>query len=96
MRIVFATGNNDKLREIRQILGHLGLEIVSMKEAGVFEDIEENGTTFAENSVIKASLPWKIQIECLRLVQDMACVQRYMPTNLPIVAAYNVRCVIMR
>ena len=55
MRIVFATGNNDKLREIRQIMGNLNLEIVSMKEAGVFEDIEENGTTFAENSVIKAS-----------------------------------------
>ena len=55
MRIVFATGNQDKLREIKQIMGHFGLEIVSMKEAGVFEDIEENGTTFSENSVIKAS-----------------------------------------
>lgn len=54
MRIVFATGNKDKMREIRQILGSLGMEIVSMKEAGVFEDVEENGTTFSENSVIKA------------------------------------------
>ena len=36
MRIVFATGNKDKMREIRQILGSLGMEIVSMKEAGVF------------------------------------------------------------
>ena len=41
MRIVFATGNKDKMREIRQILGSLGMEIVSMKEAGVFEDVEE-------------------------------------------------------
>jgi XTP/dITP diphosphohydrolase len=56
MRIVFATGNKDKMREIRQILGNLGMEIVSMKEAGVFEDVEENGTTFSENSVIKASV----------------------------------------
>lgn len=55
MRIVFATGNKDKMREIRQILGSLGMEIVSMKEAGVFEDVEENGTTFSENSVIKAT-----------------------------------------
>ncbi|MCR5771106.1 MAG: RdgB/HAM1 family non-canonical purine NTP pyrophosphatase [Butyrivibrio sp.] len=55
MRIVFATGNKDKMREIRQIMGHFGMEIVSMKEAGVFEDIEENGTSFKENSVIKAS-----------------------------------------
>ena len=55
MRIVFATGNNDKLKEIREILDTLNIEIISMKEAGVFEDVEENGETFAENSMIKAS-----------------------------------------
>ena len=55
MRIVFATGNNDKLKEIREILDTLNIEIISMKEAGVFEDVEENGKTFAENSMIKAS-----------------------------------------
>ncbi len=54
MRIVFATGNKDKMREIRDILGNLGLEILSMKEAGIEGDIEENGTTFSENSMIKA------------------------------------------
>lgn len=54
MRIVFATGNKDKMREIREILGNLGLEILSMKEAGIEGDIEENGTTFSENSMIKA------------------------------------------
>ena len=54
MRIVFATGNKDKMREIRGILGELGTEILSMKEAGVDGDIEENGTTFSENSMIKA------------------------------------------
>ncbi|MBR4670212.1 MAG: non-canonical purine NTP pyrophosphatase, partial [Butyrivibrio sp.] len=42
MRIVFATGNNDKLKEIREILDTLNIEIISMKEAGVFEDVEEN------------------------------------------------------
>lgn len=55
MRIVFATGNNDKLKEIREILDTLNIEIISMKEAGVFEDVEENGKTFAENSMIKAT-----------------------------------------
>ena len=55
MRIVFATGNKDKLKEIREILDTLNIEIISMKEAGVFEDVEENGETFAENSMIKAS-----------------------------------------
>jgi XTP/dITP diphosphohydrolase len=54
MRIVFATGNKDKMREIREILGGLGAEILSMKEAGIEGDIEENGTTFSENSMIKA------------------------------------------
>ncbi len=54
MKIVFATGNNDKMREIRQILGGLDAEILSMKEAGVDVDIEENGTTFEENAMIKA------------------------------------------
>ncbi len=54
MRIVFATGNKNKMVEIREILGSLGIEILSMKEAGVDGDIVENGTTFAENSMIKA------------------------------------------
>ena len=40
-RIIFATGNENKMKEIRMILADLGLEILSMKEAGVFEEIEE-------------------------------------------------------
>jgi XTP/dITP diphosphohydrolase len=54
MRIVFATGNKGKLNEIHRILGDLGMEILSMAEAGVTDDIDETGTTFAENSMIKA------------------------------------------
>lgn len=53
-RIVFATGNENKMVEIRQILGDLGWEILSMKEAGISVDIEENGSTFEENALIKA------------------------------------------
>ncbi|RKM60492.1 RdgB/HAM1 family non-canonical purine NTP pyrophosphatase [Butyrivibrio sp. CB08] len=60
MRIVFATGNKDKMREIREILGGLDAEILSMKEAGVFEDVVEDGTTFAENAAIKASAIYKL------------------------------------
>ena len=55
MRIVFATGNEGKMLEIRQIMSGLLVDIVSMKEAGVFEDIEENGSSFSENAVIKAT-----------------------------------------
>lgn len=53
-RIVFATGNEGKLREIRRILADLPYEVVSMKEAGIRADIDENGTTFLENALIKA------------------------------------------
>ena len=53
-RIIFATGNEGKMREIRMILGDLGVPVVSMKEAGAAADIEENGTSFEENAIIKA------------------------------------------
>ena len=54
MRIIFATGNEGKMREIRMIMADLGLEILSMKEAGICVEVDENGTTFEENAVIKA------------------------------------------
>lgn len=53
-RIIFATGNKGKMNEIRMILADTGLEIVSMKEAGIELDIVEDGTTFEENARIKA------------------------------------------
>lgn len=54
MKIIFATGNQDKLKEIWNILREYAVTVVSMKEAGIVLDIEENGTTFLENAVIKA------------------------------------------
>ncbi|MCD8152300.1 MAG: XTP/dITP diphosphatase [Clostridiales bacterium] len=54
-KIIFATGNEHKMTEIRQILGDLGWEIQSMKEAGIAVDIVEDGTTFEENALIKAT-----------------------------------------
>ena len=58
-KIVFATGNEGKMREGRLILQDLGFPVLSMKEAGVSLDIEENGTTFAENAMIKARAVWE-------------------------------------
>ena len=52
MRIIFATGNAGKMREIREIMADMDMEICSMKEAGISLDIEENGTTFEELSLI--------------------------------------------
>lgn len=56
--IVFATGNEGKMREVRMILADLGMEILSMKEAGVHADIVEDGETFAQNAEIKAKAIW--------------------------------------
>lgn len=53
-KIIFATGNEGKMREIRAILADLGAEILSMKEAGIEIEIDENGSTFEENARIKA------------------------------------------
>lgn len=54
-KIVFATGNQGKLREVKKILADLNVDIVSMKEEGIQIDVDENGTTFAENAQIKAT-----------------------------------------
>lgn len=53
-KIIFATGNEGKMKEIRMILEDLGLPVYSMKEAGIEVAIEENGQSFAENAIIKA------------------------------------------
>ena len=53
-KIIFATGNEGKMKEIREILADPHVEILSMKEAGITAEIEENGTSFEENAVIKA------------------------------------------
>ena len=58
-RIVFATGNEGKMREVRLILADLGMEILSMKEAGADPDIVEDGKTFGENAEIKARAVWE-------------------------------------
>ena len=53
-KIIFATGNEGKMKEIRMILADMDVEVQSMKEAGICADIQEDGTTFEENACIKA------------------------------------------
>ena len=68
-QIIFATGNAGKMKEIRMILADLGLEVQSMKEAGVDVDIDESGTTFEENAMIKASaIAQEIQKDGVRAI----------------------------
>lgn len=52
--MIFATTNQGKVREIKAILGDIGEDILSLKEAGITADIVEDVTTFEENAIIKA------------------------------------------
>ena len=54
-KILFATTNEGKMREIRMIMEGSGYEITSLKDAGIKVDIDENGSTFEENALIKAN-----------------------------------------
>lgn len=76
-KLIFATGNQDKMKEIRMILGDLDYEILSMKEAGIKADIVENGRTFEENAVIKATAISKMA-GCLVLADDSGLEVDYM------------------
>ncbi len=68
-KLIFATGNEGKMKEIRMILGDLDYEILSMKEAGIDIDIVEDGKTFEENAIIKATEISKIS-NCVVLADD--------------------------
>ena len=60
MKIVLASNNKNKLREIREILEPLGFEVLSQSEAGADIEAEENGKTFAENAYIKAKAAYDL------------------------------------
>ncbi len=53
-KIIFATGNSGKMKEVSRILEDLGLAVISMRDAGINMEIEENGTTYEENALLKA------------------------------------------
>ena len=59
-KIIFATGNEGKMKEIRMILADLPVEVLSMKKAGIHADIVEDGKTFEENALIKAQTVQKL------------------------------------
>lgn len=69
MKIVIATGNTGKMKEIKSIFNNSEYDVVSMKEAGVSAEIEENGATFEENALIKARAIAKL-CGCVVLADD--------------------------
>ena len=56
--IILASNNKDKVKEVKEILK--GYNVISLKDAGIDLDVEENGTTFEENALIKARAVCKL------------------------------------
>lgn len=69
-RIIFATGNENKMKEIREIMAGCGLEILSIKEAALEADVIEDGTTFEENACKKVTEIAKLAPEDIILADD--------------------------
>jgi XTP/dITP diphosphohydrolase len=76
-RIIFATSNEGKMSEIREILKGLDIELLSLKDAGLNPDIEESGTTFEENAIIKAKIVMELTGEIV-LADDSGIEVDYM------------------
>lgn len=74
MKLILATNNQNKLREIREMLASTGVSVISQSEAGISCEVEETGTTFAENAAIKAEAIWAIAaaggLHCYVLADD--------------------------
>ena len=74
MRLIIASSNKGKLREYSELLSPLGYEVVSAKEAGYDVDVEETGSTFAENSALKARAIYALCHECVLADDSGLCV----------------------
>ena len=69
MKIILASNNKNKIREVKEILDDINVDILSMKEVGINIDIEENGSTFEENALIKAREVMKLT-KCITMADD--------------------------
>ena len=73
MRLIIASNNKGKIREYKQLLEPFGYDVISQREAGIDIDVEETGSTFAENSALKAKAIYNIA-ECAVLADDSGLV----------------------
>ncbi|MCR5000093.1 MAG: XTP/dITP diphosphatase [Lachnospiraceae bacterium] len=69
-KVILATGNQNKVREVRQILDGLDLDVRTMKEEGIASNPEETGTTFEENAMIKAQAIADLAKDAIVLADD--------------------------
>lgn len=80
-RIIFATCNQNKMKEIREIFNDFNLQVYSMEEVGIKIDIEETGTTFEENAMIKAETISRYFPEDIILADDSGLEIDYLDKN---------------
>lgn len=69
-KIIVASNNEDKIKEIKDILRDLAYEIISLKEANILVEVEEDGTTFLANAYKKAKEIYKLRPDCMVLSDD--------------------------
>ncbi|KZL93428.1 XTP/dITP diphosphatase [Clostridium magnum] len=69
-KLIVASNNSKKIKEIKEILSKYPVEVVSLKEAGIDVEVEEDGNTFVENAYKKAIEIYKIIPECMVLADD--------------------------
>ena len=70
VKIIAATANKGKVAEIEKIFGSLGFEVVTMSEAGIDSDPEENGKSFSENALIKAHAAHELAKDAYIIADD--------------------------
>ena len=73
MKLIMASNNRKKIEELRRILAHMGIEVLSQKEAGLCLDVDETGQTFAENAFLKADAACKAS-GCAAVADDSGLV----------------------
>ena len=78
MKILFATGNAGKVREAKMIFADLNCEIITLKDLNIELEVEENGSSFAENSLIKAKEFAKIVTDTIVIADDSGLVIDYL------------------
>lgn len=74
MKLIIASNNKGKIREFKALLEPLGYEVLSQSEAGVNIEVDETGSTFAENSALKARAIFEITENCAVLADDSGLV----------------------
>lgn len=87
-KIIFATGNSGKMKEVSRILEDLGLAVISMRDAGINMEIEENGTTYEENALLKArAVAQSAGGHCIVLADDSGLEIDYLNRELGVYSA---------